>query len=201
MPTNIKISKEQILDAAFNIVKKDGAEALNNRRIAKELGCSIRPIYYQFKNSDELKSELINKIRKYYFSYITDNLNENIPKFKQYGMRLVMFAKNDSNLFKLLFSKKSNLSYETFIINDDFKKISELMKKSAKLDDKELKNIFMLMWIFAYGISWLLANETCTFSEEQISKLLSYEFQAHMLLEENPDNKWVLKGGMNNDRN
>ncbi len=32
-------------------------------------------------------------------------------------------------------------------------------------------------------------------TDEQISKLLSYEFQALMLLEENPDNKWVLKNG------
>ncbi len=51
------------------------------------------------------------------------------------------------------------------------------------------------MWIFTHGIATLVANNTCNLTDEQISKLLSYEFQALMLLEENPDNKWVLKNG------
>ena len=32
------------------------------------------------------------------------------------------------------------------------------------------------------------------FSDEQIKSLLSQEFQALMLLEENPNNKWILGG-------
>lgn len=43
------------------------------------------------------------------------------------------------------------------------------------------------------GIEKLVASETLKVTEEQIRDLLSYEFQALMLLEENPNNKWVLK--------
>ena len=57
MPTKIKISKDMILDTAFEIVKKDGIEKLSNRELANKLNCSIRPIYYQFKNVEELKKE------------------------------------------------------------------------------------------------------------------------------------------------
>ena len=49
------------------------------------------------------------------------------------------------------------------------------------------------MWLFTHGIATLSANDTILFTDKQISDLLSYEFQALMLLEENPDNKWVLK--------
>ena len=49
------------------------------------------------------------------------------------------------------------------------------------------------MWIFSHGIATLVANDTVNLSDEQIKKLLSDEFQALMLLEENRDNKWVLK--------
>ena len=35
-------------------------------------------------------------------------------------------------------------------------------------------------------------NGTMKVTEEQIRDLLSYEFQALMLLEENQNNKWVL---------
>lgn len=39
------------------------------------------------------------------------------------------------------------------------------------------------------GIEKLVASETLKVTEEQIRDLLSYEFQALMLLEENPNNK------------
>ena len=48
------------------------------------------------------------------------------------------------------------------------------------------------MWIFCHGIATLVANETIKLTDSQIQDLLSYEFQALMLLEENPNNKWVL---------
>ena len=48
------------------------------------------------------------------------------------------------------------------------------------------------MWIFCHGIATLVANDTIKLADNQIQDLLSYEFQALMLLEENPNNKWVL---------
>ena len=48
------------------------------------------------------------------------------------------------------------------------------------------------MWIFCHGIATLVANGTIKLTDNQIQDLLSYEFQALMLLEENPNNKWVL---------
>ena len=39
----------------------------------------------------------------------------------------------------------------------------------------------------------LVASNSIKLTDKQIQDLLSYEFQALMLLEENPNNKWVLK--------
>ena len=57
MPTKIKISKDMILDAAFEIVRKDGMEKLSNRELANKLKCSIRPIYHQFENVEQMQKE------------------------------------------------------------------------------------------------------------------------------------------------
>ena len=55
------------------------------------------------------------------------------------------------------------------------------------------------MWMFTHGIATLVAAETLELSLDQIKELLSHEFQALMLLEENPDNKWVLSKRKNID--
>ena len=48
------------------------------------------------------------------------------------------------------------------------------------------------MWIFCHGIATLVANNTIYLTDDQIQQLLSDQFQALMLLEEYPNNKWVL---------
>ncbi len=194
MSKEVKITKDIILEAAFDIVREKGLEEVSNRSIAKRLECSIRPIYYQFNNSDELKKELYNKIEKYFYKYIMDNMIDNIPYYRQVGINYIKFAREEKNFFKILFMSKSDYLPEGFVSKseDDFKEISKLIKMSTKLNDDDIKSFHIKMWMFTHGIATLLATDTVLLTEEQISNLLSSQFQALMLLEENPDNKWIL---------
>ena len=194
MSKEVKITKDMILEAAFDIVREKGLEEVSNRSIAKRLECSIRPIYYQFNNSDELKKELYNKIEKYFYKYIMDNMIDNIPYYRQVGINYIKFAREEKNFFKILFMSKSDYLPEGFVSKseDDFKEISKLIKMSIKLNDDDIKSFHIKMWMFTHGIATLLATDTVLLTEEQISNLLSSQFQALMLLEENPDNKWIL---------
>lgn len=194
MPTTLKITKEKILDAAFSIARSYGINKVSNREIAKRLNCSIRPIYYQFKNVDELNKELYVKIEKFFYKFIMDNMIDTMPLYKQVGINYIKFAREETNLFKFLFMTRSDLIPKEFISKDqeDFKELVKLIKISTKLSDKDVESFHIKMWIFAHGIATLSANNTVEFNDEQISHLLSLEFQALMLLEENPNNKWIL---------
>lgn len=194
MSKEVKITKDMILEVAFDIAREKGLEEVSNRSIAKRLECSIRPIYYQFNNSDELKKELYNKIEKYFYKYIMDNMIDNIPYYRQVGINYIKFAREEKNFFKILFMSKSDYLPEGFVSKseDDFKEISKLIKMSTKLNDDDIKSFHIKMWMFTHGIATLLATDTVLLTEEQISNLLSSQFQALMLLEENPDNKWIL---------
>lgn len=200
MPTNVRITKNMILDTAFDIARSGGLEDVSNREIASRLGCSIRPIYYQFKNTDELKGELYAKIEKYFYTYLMDNMRDDIPPYKQVGINYIRFASEESHFFRILFMSETNLLPMGFVTKDedDFRKLAKFIKFSTKLSDDDIKTFHVRMWLFAHGIASLVASNTVVFSDTQIEKLLSYEFQALMLLEENPDNKWNIvnyKGG------
>lgn len=200
MPTNVRITKDMILDTAFDIARSGGLKDVSNREIASRLGCSIRPIYYQFKNTDELKGELYAKIEKYFYTYLMDNMRDDIPPYKQVGINYIRFAKEESHLFRILFMSETNLLPMGFVTKDedDFRELAKFIKFSTKLSDDDIKTFHVRMWLFAHGIASLVASNTVVFSDTQIEKLLSYEFQALMLLEENPDNKWNIvnyKGG------
>ncbi len=193
----VKIQKEKILNAAFKIVKNQGVEKLNVRDIAKKLNCSVQPIYYQFQNVEELQKELYVKIEKYFYNYLIENTNKEMPVYKQIGINYIKFARKESKLFQILFMSETSLTPKEFVAknNEDFKELEKYINISTELSDDNLKEFHIKMWIFTHGIATLVASNTCNLTDEQISKLLSYEFQALMLLEENPDNKWVLKNG------
>lgn len=194
MSTSIKISKDMILDAAFSIVKESGMEGLSNRELAKKLNCSIRPIYYQFESAEQMQKELYSKIEKYFYKFLMDNMVDDIPKYKQVGINYIKFAKKEKKLFQILFVNGTNLSPDAFVSKDgeDYKELEKLIRLSTNLNEDEIKSFHTKMWIFSHGIATLVANDTINLTDEQISELLSYEFQALMLLDENPNNKWVL---------
>ena len=194
MSTKIKISKEMILDSAFEIVREYGMEKLSNRELANKLKCSIRPIYYQFENVEELKRELYKKIEKYFYKFLLDNMVDGIPKYKQVGINYIKFATKEKKLFQILFMSETGLTPNAFVSKegDDYKELEELIRISTNLKEDDIKSFHTKMWIFSHGIATLLANNTVVLTDSQISQLLSYEFQALMLLEENPNNKWIL---------
>ena len=194
MPTKIKISKDMILDAAFEIVRKDGMEKLSNRELASKLKCSIRPIYYQFENVEEMQKELYLKIEQYFYKFILDNMVKEIPKYKQVGINYIKFAKKEKKLFQTLFMSDTGLTPDAFVLKagGDYKEIEKLIKISANIKEEDIKDFHTKMWIFCHGIATLVANDTIKLTDNQIQDLLSCEFQALMLLEENPNNKWVL---------
>ena len=195
MPTKIRISKDMILNAAFDIVRKDGIEKLSNLELAKRLNCSIRPIYYQFKNVEEMQKELYKKIEHYFYKFLLDNMVDEIPKYKQVGINYIKFAQKEKKLFQILFMTDIGLTPDAFVskAGDDYKEIKKIIKISANIKDEDIKDFHTRMWIFSHGIATLVASNSIKLTDKQIQDLLSYEFQALMLLEENPNNKWVLK--------
>lgn len=195
MPKEVKITKDMIIDAAFQIARGDGLDKVSNREIALKLNCSIRPIYYQFKNVEELNKELYFKIEKYFYKYLMDNMREDIPKYKQVGINYIKFAKEEKKLFQMLFMTKTEYLPDEFVSSagNDYMHLKDIIRLSTDLKDEDINKFHIKMWIFTHGIASLVASDTVQFSDKQIQELLSHEFQALMLLEENPDNKWVLK--------
>lgn len=182
----VRIQKEDILQTAFEIVRKEGMDKLSVRNIAKKMNCSVQPIYYQFKNFKELQKELCLKIEKYFYRFVMKHSNKDIPIYKQVGINYIKFAKSESKLFQILFMTESSLTPREFVTQDieDFKELEKIINVSTNLSDDNLKEFHVKMWIFTHGIASLVANNTCNLTDDQISQLLTYGFQAFMLLED-----------------
>ena len=104
MPAKKQISKEKILEAAIDIIRKNGANAVNARNIAKRLKCSTQPIYLSFSGMDELKTAVTQEAIRIYRTFISEEMSSSeYPPYKSFGMGYVRFAQKEKELFQFLF--------------------------------------------------------------------------------------------------
>ena len=106
MPPKVRVTKENIIKTATELVRQSGAGAINARAIASALGCSTQPIFSNFATMDELKVAVIQSAQELFDAYTSREIESRIyPEYKATGMAYIRFAKEEKELFKLLYMR------------------------------------------------------------------------------------------------
>ena len=70
MPPKVKFQKEEIVNAALNVARQKGIEAVTAREVAAALKVSPRPIFTWFDSMEQLKAEVYGLAKGIYRNYI-----------------------------------------------------------------------------------------------------------------------------------
>ena len=109
MPPKIRISKQDVINAAVDLARKDGLQALNARNIASVLGCSTQPVFSNFASMEELQNEALAAAYEIYLNFLKREAEKGeYAQYKAFGMAYIRFAKEEKELFKLLFMRERN---------------------------------------------------------------------------------------------
>ncbi|PAV28050.1 TetR family transcriptional regulator [Virgibacillus profundi] len=167
-----KFSREDIIDAAFDIAKVEGIDSITIRKVAQKLESSIAPIYVNFNDIEELIKEVVMKTVDISRQMLAEQ-NSGEP-FRDIGIASIKFAKEYSVLFRDLIMKNSaHMQYES----NDISVVIEQMEKDPTLagfSEEELQTILLKMQIFQTGLSVMVANGLLpeNFSEEMMIEML-----------------------------
>lgn len=173
MPRKFMFTREEILSAALELIRKGGVSALTARALGTELGSSSRPVFGLFKNMEEVQQEVLKAADKLYQSYLKEDMeNGKYPPYKASGMAYIRFAKEEKELFKLLFMR--DRTHENR--EDDREKIKPLLhliQQNLGLNEEEAYIFHTEMWLYVHGIATALATSYLVWNEEFISKALT----------------------------
>lgn len=179
MPPKVKYSREQIVEAGLEILRRDGEGALTARGVAAYLGCSVAPIFSVFENMEDLKTAVVSAVKEEYDAYIAEGLKQSLP-FKGAGMQYIKFAKEQPNLFRVLFmseSEKTNI--DSYIrLDENNSKIISALCNSWHVDVATARELHSNIFFFTHGIAVLCATNACRLTEEEISGRLTTAFIA-----------------------
>ncbi len=184
MPPKAKFTREEIINAALNIVREKGKEAVTARSLGEALGSSARPIFTVFHNMEEVLSETDRSARNVYNAYLKE---EN--SFKGVGMAYIRFASEEPNLFRLLFMSEHNSKIDGILpeIDENYAVILSSVKEEYALTQSQAERFYRHLWTYSHGIATLCATDSCRFSEEEVSGFLQEAGRAfiHLLRGEN----------------
>ena len=158
MPPKVKFKKESIVNAAYEIVRKNGWQDLSARSIAKELKSSTRPIYSHLRSMENLEEAVVKKAMALLEEYIRTPRTGD--KWLDQGYGYVLFAKREKYLFKAIFDEKHNHLYKKFSA-EIFRKLGEDLSDDPDfkvLSEEHQTNMGKVRWVYVHGLASLLAN-------------------------------------------
>ena len=185
MPPKAKFTKEQITKAALCVVSEKGAQALTAKELGAALGTSTTPIFTVFNSMQEVQDAVMLAAMERFEEYAHKAAHIK-PVFKQVGMQMILFAKEEPKLYQLIFM--SSIS-EAQTFDDIYAHLGSLadeclnvLQKDYDLSKADAKTLFEHVWIHTFGIGALCATGVCDFSHEQIAEMLTQDFTAMMML-------------------
>lgn len=185
MPPKPKFTREEVIEAALELVSEKGMTALTSRDLGARLGSSARPIFTVFSSMEEVQEEVKKAAIKRFESY-AEKAAHYTPIFKQIGMQMILFAKEEPKLYQIGFMS-DNHNVENF--DDIFDRLGDVayqcvdvIQRDYGLSEQDARKLFEHVWIHTFGIGALCATGMCNFSEEQVIEMLGHDFIAMMML-------------------
>jgi len=165
MPPKQRFLTEDIIDAAFAIVRREGWDGLSARAIAKALNSSTRPIYSYLASMKNLEEEVVKKALDLFDTYLTSETTGD--KWLDQAIGYVKFAIVEKMLFRCINDEK-----HASLQRKNTRKMWEILR--AELSDyppfqdmpqTDVDRIRVMRWFFVHGIAALINNGWFTHQE------------------------------------
>ena len=179
MPAARRISRDEIIDAAVEVLRDGGFSAINARSVAKKLGCSTQPIYLSFKSMDELKTALTERAIAQHTQRVRDSLRAhagNDSRYSSYGMGFVQFAAEEKHLFRWLYLDGEQLGpYQNDVLMSEV--VAVIVDEFGYSEDVA-RRFHQDMIYFSYGLAILANTDHLHLTQTELREAFRREFRA-----------------------
>ncbi|MBO5474785.1 MAG: TetR/AcrR family transcriptional regulator [Lachnospiraceae bacterium] len=173
------ITKNDILNAAFEMAREEGISQVSARTLAARAGCSTQPIFRVYKNMEELGEELFARAIEFFGTYYEAFPKKNDTPFVNLGLAYIHFAQEEQQLFRLLFLSENRHGKSLYdMLNGKTGAVVKEINNAKFYGCKSPSEMFMKMWIFIHGAACMSLTDDYDLQEEDTIKLLEECYSA-----------------------
>jgi AcrR family transcriptional regulator len=169
-----KFTKEEMVEAALQVVRAKGIDGLTAKTMADKLGTSTQPVFTAFGSMDTVKQEVYAAAIRVYDRYTNAGLQEKIPFFGV-GMQYIRFAREEPELYRLLFlTRAQNSEYSAM---QSMQHLQALVRPTLvgiyHITPEEADRYFRDLWLVVHSLSTLIVTGDCPYSDREIGQILT----------------------------
>lgn len=184
MPPRAKVTKEMVIDAAFEVARETGAENINARTVSEKLNCSTQPVMYHFATIEELKRAVYAKLDWYHTEYLMKIEEPQKGVMLGIGLNYIRFAVEEPHLFRFLF--QSGFAVENNLLemidSPELVPVLSAMQEAIGMSMEQTKKVFLTISLFAHGYASIIANNSLEYDEEIITAHLERAYRGAVLV-------------------
>lgn len=173
------ITKNDILEAAFSILREEGAEQVTARKLAAKANCSTQPIFRVYKNMDELLAELFAKACAFFEEYYASFPRQTVTPFVNLGHAYIHFAQEHPKIFAFLFLADNRYGRSLYdLINGEAGNVGKEIQTATVQGCRNASELFMKMWIFIHGAACMSLTGDYDLGDSETVQMLKDAYQS-----------------------
>lgn len=178
-----KITRDMIIDAAFEVTREKGAENVNARTVSERLGCSTQPVMYHFARIEDMKRAVYAKTDRYHTEYLMGIQNPQNDGLLEIGLNYIRFAIREPNLFRFLFQSGfvAENSLLEMIDSEELLPFISAMQEAMGMSTEQTKEVFLTVAMFSHGYASIIANNSLEYDEALAAAHLERAYRGAVL--------------------
>ncbi|PZD95250.1 hypothetical protein DNH61_11870 [Paenibacillus sambharensis] len=184
MPPKPKVTRELVLEAALELVREEGMNAVNARNVAKKLGTSTQPIFSHFPSMEELKEAICVYAEHLYNTAMLEAMKSGSNGFLAMGLAYIRFARTEKRLFHLLFMSGRLQQEKVSDIagaNEGDEQVIAMIGSMTGLSVGQARKLYAGIWFTTHGIASLLATNGSSMDDEEAQAVLGRVFKGLLI--------------------
>ena len=170
MPPKARFTKEMIIDAAYDLAKEQGMEAVAAREVAKRLNMTVTPIFGSFTNMAELKQRVYDRARREFLSFLRGAL-DTAPAYREFALRWIQYAGENPNFYRMLMTQEGTEQEPlTELIRELLPPLTREITDTFALSQEKAKEILEYLVIYANGIASFRLRGTEPLPQPEIAR-------------------------------
>ena len=166
-----RITKEMVVEAAFEIARTNGMELVLVKNIAEKIGCSVQPIYSYCTNMEGLRQDVATRVKIFIQDFVLNHLDKK-DLFRSTGKAYIQLAKEEPNLFKIfiLHRRDGISSLEDLYNSETNPQTAQYIADKLQVSLKKAKELHLNMLIYTIGLGTIFSVTSPGIPAEEIYK-------------------------------
>lgn len=186
MARKTKISKEIILEAAFQLLVREGYVSINIKSLAKEIGCSTQPIAWHFGNMEGLKTELLDYSVRFLGRIFCGIRSEHVAEqLEDIALGYITLAFDYPNLYRYFYmsdveGRKMN-ELTIHLRADNYEKAICMLQQEYDFSAEDALWHMVNLQMYVHGIASHMVTQRSFSSKEEVMKMVHCANEAFLM--------------------